>query len=339
MKRVQRNAVQAAPAADLVIAVDLGGTRMRVALYDGEHHALERQVEPTQAEEGPEAVVGRLIEAVRRTGEAAGWERIAGIGVSSPGPLDPWRGVVLWTPNLPGWENVPLADQLSEATQRPVFLGNDANLAALAEHRCGAGQGYSDLVYITVSTGIGGGILCGGQLVLGQGGVAGEVGHMVLKPDGPACNCGRRGCLEALASGTGIARAAQAAVLAGKPTRITALVDGDLERITARLVHQAADEGDDVAVAVFREAGRYLGIGIANLMCLLNPGVVIIGGSVAKAGELLFEPMEATRREQVDEVYWCPVVPAVLGDDVSLIGAAILAREGLVGRREEARRG
>jgi glucokinase len=339
VKREQGEMVESALAADLVVAVDLGGTWIRVALYDGEHQALERQAEPTHAEEGPESVIRRMIEAVHRVGAAAGWEQIAGIGVSSPGPLDPGRGVVLWTPNLPGWKNEPLAKQLSKATQRPVFLGNDADLAALAEHRYGAGQGYPDLIYITVSTGIGGGILVGGQLVLGQDGLAGEVGHMVLEPNGPLCNCGRTGCLEALASGTGIARAAREAVLAGRPTRITHLVNGDLKRITARVVHQAAQEGDDVAATVFRGAGRYLGIGIANLMCLLNPAVVIIGGSVANAGDLLWNAMEATHREQLDEVYWCPVVPAVLGDDVSLIGAAILAREGLQNLLEGAQHG
>jgi len=315
---------------DLVIAVDLGGTRLRVALYNAELEMLSRHEEPTLAEQGPESVLERLIAAVRAAGLNAGWQRVQGVGISAPGPLDPRQGVILWAPNLPGWENVPLVERVRAAVKRPVRLGNDANLAALAEHRCGAGQGCPDLVYLTVSTGIGGGILSGGQIVDGQRGLGGEVGHMSVEAHGPRCNCGNVGCLEALASGTAIARQARAYVEAGAQTLIADLAGGDLERISAKLVHEAADRGDVVAVDLFRKAGMYLGVGIVNLMYLLNPSVVVIGGSVAKAGDLLFVPMRATVRQRIHEVYWqdCPIVPAQLGDDVGLVGAAILALEG-----------
>jgi glucokinase len=319
---------------DLFIAVDLGGTQLRVALLDRSRQILVRHAEPTRADEGVESVLARLIAGVRRMGDAerAGWDRIKGIGVSAPGPLDPRRGVIHWAPNLPGWRDVPLADRLSQAVGRPVLMGNDGNLAALAEQRCGAGQGRPDLVYITVSTGIGGGIVSNGQLIIGRGGLGGEVGHMTVEPNGPRCNCGNVGCLEALASGPAIARQARELVEVGAQTAIADLVDGDQERITARVVHEVADRGDVVAVDLFRKAGMYLGIGIVNLMYLFNPGVVVIGGGVSKAGDLLFVPMQATIRQRIHEIYWgdCPIVRAQLGDDVGLIGAAILAMEGIM---------
>lgn len=319
---------------DLVIAVDLGGTQMRVAALDSAYQILARHSEPTEVEEGVDAVVDRLIACVRRIGDTAGWQRISGVGVSSPGPLDPWRGVIHWAPNLPGWQDVPLSDLLSEAVGCPVWMGNDGNLAALAEQRHGAGKGQLDLVYITVSTGIGGGIVSNGQLVLGHGGLGGEVGHMTVQADGPRCNCGNVGCLETLASGPAIARQAQELVALGARTHIADLVDGERERITAKVVHEAARQGDAVAVDLFRKAGMYVGVGIVNLMYLVNPGMIVVGGGVAKAGDLLFVPMQATIQQRIHKVYWeeCPVLPAALGDDVCLIGAAILAVEALEAR-------
>lgn len=319
---------------DAVIAVDLGGTQLRTALYGPQCQALARLAEPTRAHEGVESVLQRLIEGVRSMGDTAQvrWDRVKAIGVSAPGPLDPRQGVIHWAPNLPGWRDVPLADQLGKALGRPVFLGNDGNLAALAEQRCGAGQGQADLVYITVSTGIGGGIVSDGQLIFGQRGLGGEVGHMTVEASGPRCNCGNVGCLEALASGMAIARQARELVTAGARTRIADLVNGDLERVEAKVVHEAARQGDVVAVDLFRRAGMYLGIGIVNLMYLFNPGIVVIGGGVSKAGDLLFVPMLATIRQRIHEIYWqdCPIVRAALGDDVCLMGAALLAMEGMM---------
>lgn len=314
---------------DLVIAVDLGGTQLRAALYDPDLQVLVRHAGPTHADEGVAGVVGRLIAAVRAMGEEAGWERIAAVGVSAPGPLDPRQGVIHWAPNLPGWRDVPLAEWLRAEVDRPVFLGNDGNLAALAEQRRGAGRGHPDLVYITVSTGIGGGVISDGQLILGRGGLGGEVGHMTIEAHGPRCNCGNIGCLEVLASGTAIARQARELVAGGARTLMADLVAGDLARLTAKVVYEAASQGDAVAVDLFRKAGVYLGIGIVNLMYLFNPAMVVIGGGVSKAGDLLFVPMHTTIRQRIHEIYWarCPIVRPALGDDVCLIGAAILAME------------
>jgi glucokinase len=319
---------------DLVIAVDLGGTQLRVAAYSGGRHMAVRHSEPTKAAEGLEPVLSRIVAGIQVVGDKAGWDRVKAIGVSAPGPLDPWQGVILWAPNLPGWKDVPLGERLSQAVDRPVFLGNDANLAALAEQRHGAGKGYTDLIYITVSTGIGGGVISDNRLIIGRRGLGAEVGHMTVEAHGPVCNCGNIGCLEAMASGTALARQAREIVAAGIRTRIADLVGGDVERVSAKIIHDAADDGDPVAVDLWRKAGVYLGVGIVNLMYLFGPGVIVIGGGLTKAGDLLFAPMRVTVRQRIKEVYWrdCPIVSPALGDDVSLIGAATWALEGIKGR-------
>lgn len=318
---------------DVVIAVDLGGTQLRVAACSGGRQMIVRHAEPTKAAEGLEPVLDRMVTGIRAVGDEVGWDRVKAVGVSAPGPLDPWRGMILWAPNLPGWKDVPLGERLSKAVGRPVFLGNDANLAALAEQRHGAGQGYTDLIYITVSTGIGGGVISDNRLIIGRRGLGAEVGHMTVEAHGPVCNCGNIGCLEAMASGTALARQAREMVAAGIRTRISELVGGDAEKISAKIIHEAAEDGDPVAVDLWRKAGVYLGVGIVNLMYLFGPGVIVIGGGLTKAGDLLFAPMRVTVRQRIKEVYWkeCPIVSPVLGDDVSLIGAATLAMEGVKG--------
>jgi len=302
-----------------------------VAALSGGRQVVARHSEPTKAAEGLESVVKRMVASIRSVGEEAGWDRVKAIGVSAPGPLDPWRGVIMWAPNLPGWKDVPLGERLSQAVDRPIFLGNDANLAALAEHRHGAGQGYSDMIYITVSTGIGGGIISDGRLIIGRKGLGAEVGHMTVEAHGPVCNCGNIGCLETMASGTALARQAREIVAAGIRTRIAELVGGDAERVTAKIIHDAADDGDPVAVELWRKAGVYLGVGMVNMMYLFGPGVIVIGGGLTKAGDLLLAPMRVTIRQRIREVYWreCPIVAPTLGDDVSLIGAATWALDSI----------
>jgi len=322
-----------------IIAVDLGGTQIRVALSDENGHLQRRTATLTRAEEGPEPIIARIIASMRQALSNMPLEQVRGIGVAAPGPLDPWRGVIIWAPNLPGWHNVPLRERLADEFGRPVYLGNDANLAALAEQRFGAGQGIDDLIYITVSTGIGGGIITGGRLLLGSDGFAGEVGHQTLEPHGPRCNCGNIGCLEALASGPAIAREAVRRIQAGESSAIVDMVGGDLSKVTAKEVNEAAQAGDQLAIEVFHRAGFYLGVGIVNLLHLFNPRLIIIGGSVAKAGALLFDPMWETIRERAGAGYAeeLRIVPAALGDDVSLLGAVALVlseqERGVVGGR------
>ncbi len=311
----------------LIIGVDLGGTQTRAALVDREGNILHRTSYLTLAQEGMEAVMSRIKGAIHEVMDSADRGAIRGIGVAAPGPLDPWKGVILEAPNLPGWENVPLKDLLEEEFGLPVYVGNDANLAALAEQRFGVGRGVADLIYITVSTGIGGGIIVDNRLLLGAHGLAGEVGHQTLEANGPRCKCGNVGCLEVLAAGPAIARSAIQLIKTGVVTKISDLVDGDLDKITAKVVSQAAQAGDPVAVELFRQAGFYIGVGIVNLLHLFNPSLIIIGGGVAKAGALLFEPIRATVRERaMTSRYWenTPIVPAALGDDVGLLGAVAL---------------
>jgi glucokinase len=210
----------------------------------------------------------------------------------------------------------------------PVFVGNDANLAALGEHRFGAARGFDDIIYMTISTGIGGGIIQSGQLLQGHKGLAGEIGHVAVQPGGPLCGCGNRGCLEALASGTAIGHQAQTLAVAGHAPAILAAAGGDTSQISSKSVGQAAAQGDEIAIKLLRQAGRYIGIGIANLMHLFNPQRFVLGGGVTQTGPLLFKPIRRTvRRWAMNPMYWedTEIVPAGLGDDAGLLGALAFA--------------
>ena len=311
----------------LIVGMDLGGTQIRAALADGEGQILRRTSCLTRAGEGVEPVIGRIKGAIHEVIGTKAQGQPEGIGIVAPGPLDPRKGIILEAPNLGGWVNVPLKALIEEEFDLPVVVGNDANLAALAEHRFGAGQGVADLIYITVSTGIGGGIIIDNRLLLGAQGLAGEVGHQTIEAKGPPCNCGNIGCLEALAAGPAIARRAKELVRTGIETTIADFAEGNLDRITAKEVNLAAQAGDPVAIDIFRQAGFYIGIGIVNLLHLFNPSLILIGGGVAKAGHLLLEPIRATVRERaMSDYYWegVPIVPAALGDDVGLLGAVAL---------------
>jgi glucokinase len=311
----------------LVVGVDLGGTQIRAALADDEGNILRRTRCLTLAAEGVEPVIGRIKGAIYEVMGDTDQGQVQGIGIVAPGPSDPRRGVIREAPNLPGWVNIPLKALMAEEFDPPVVVGNDANLAALAEQRFGAGRGVADLIYITVSTGIGGGVITDNRLLLGAQGLAGEIGHQTVEARGPRCKCGNVGCLEALAAGPAIARYARELIQSGVETTIADRVGGDLDKISAKVVNQAAQAGDPVAIDVFRRAGFYIGVGIVNLLHLFNPSLIIIGGGVAKAGAILFEPIRATVRQRaMAEYYWneTPIVPAALGDDVGLLGAVAL---------------
>ncbi len=310
-----------------LIAVDLGGTQIRAALCDPQGQILRRIARPTLAAEGPAAVIRRLEEAIAAAMEGTPPEQIAGIGIGAPGPLNPISGIILEAPNLPGWINVPLRNMISARFGLPTFLGNDANLAALAEYTFGAGRGRPDMIYLTISTGVGSGIIVDGEMVLGAYGLGAEAGHIIVDPKGPQCGCGHYGCLEAFASGTAIARYVVSRIKAGKKTRITKMVGDDLNKVDARVVNEAAKLGDKLAIQAFQRAGKHLGIGIASLLRLFNPTMIVLGGSVTKAGTLLLDPMWTAIKEYAPAIYWegLSVVQAALGDDVGLLGAAALA--------------
>lgn len=309
-----------------VIGGDLGGTRFRVALADETGKLLQRRSWLTEADRGLAAVLERvqaLIAEVAATSPGS----VAGIAIAAPGPLDPWKGIVYRPPNLPGWDEVHLKEILEARFGIPVSVGNDANLAALAEWRFGAGRGSDYVTYVTVSTGVGGGVIDRGQLLLGSGGGAAEVGHMTIELNGPYCNCGNRGCLEALASGTAISRRAVERLEAGAQSSILSLAGGRLEVVTAELVVEAAHQGDAVAREVMWNAGYALGVGLANLMHLYDPQIIVLGGGVTNAGPLLFDPMHQAIQERAMAAFRrrTRITIAELGDDVGLYGAVALA--------------
>jgi glucokinase len=311
---------------DYYIAVDLGGTNIRAARCTKDGQILARTSRRTLAAEGETVVIERIIATI---GEV--WPTdasVRAIGISAPGPLDPWRGIVIQAPNLPGWSNVPLRDIVAKALHTPTRLGNDANLAALAEYHFGAGKGYDDMIYFTLSTGIGGGAISGGRLLLGAKGLAAEFGHISVDLNGPRCNCGSIGCVEAIAAGPAIAKNAMARIAAGEHSAISNLVEGDLSRVSAETVGEAALAGDPLARSVVREAGRAIGQAVVNVLHTLNPGIVVCGGGLTKMGDLLMQPIREMVSERVmNPNYVVDIILAQLGDDVALLGALALAME------------
>ena len=314
---------------ELFIGIDLGGTKIATALVDAEGKIRARDLRKTQAAEGQPAVVERMVDAASRVIAQAGvaLPQIMAVGVGAPGPINTKAGLVTTPANLPGWRNVPLKQLVEEALGIPTFLENDANAAALGEHLFGAGRGAENMIYVTVSTGIGGGVILNGQIYNGAAGAAGEIGHMTVLPRGPHCGCGNRGCLEALASGTAIAREGRELVVRGMPIVITELAEGDPDRVSAKLVAQAAEQGDIEAQEIIADAMTYLGVGMASLVNLFNPELIVIGGGLANMGKGLFGPVRRIidRRALHASAEVVKVVPAQLGHDVGILGAVAVA--------------
>ncbi len=314
-----------------VVAVDLGGTSLRVAAVDFHGKLLKRVSTPTRAEDGAAAVIDRIVDKIIEAVGPDGTRNAAAVAMGVPGPYDPRTGVVIEPPNLPGWNHIPIRDIMQSRLGVPVFVGNDANVAALGEHRFGAGAGADHMIYITVSTGIGGGIISNGKLLLGAEGGAGEVGHMTIDMNGPKCPCGNVGCLEVLASGTAIARDARARVAGGAVSSLRDAVKGQIEMITAETVVDEARAGDILSSELVRNAAIALGVGVVNLAHLFDPNLVIIGGGVSNAGPLLFKPVSDIVEQRAMKIVkrHLRILPAALGGDTGLIGAAALALDEL----------
>jgi glucokinase len=320
-----------------VIGVDLGGTNLRAAVVDIQAgRVLARQSVPTFAHQGHAAVISRmaaLIQGVLQMsqpapGQAGGQVQAVGIGV--PGTPDLVQGIVRLLPNLPGqWRDVPLGAEIESRLGLPVRLLNDVRAITLGEWAFGAGRRMNTVVCFAIGTGIGGGLIVNGRLHLGIDGTAGELGHTVVEPDGLPCSCGGRGCLELYTSGPAIAAMGAKAVLHGHTTQIDALVDHDLNRITVEVIVKAAQAGDPVAVQIFEQVGRYLGIAIGNMLHAVSPERVILAGGVAGAGALLLNPIWRTIRERVHlmPVDRVEIVSAQLGGDAGLVGSALWAAE------------
>jgi glucokinase len=306
---------------DYYIAVDIGGTQLRAACFPGENttpSAVQRR--PTQAKgHAPEENLAATIEAV--------WPsegQVLAIGVASPGPIDLRHGLVIKAPNIPQWHHFPIVAFLQDRFQVPVALDNDANLAALGEWKFGAGKGHHHLIYITVSTGIGGGVIIDDRLLHGVQGLAGELGHVTVLPDGPLCGCGQRGHLEAIASGTGIASAAAMRIKNGETS---VLAPG--EDISAREVAEAALAGDALCQSVLANASEFLGRALADYLHIFNPTAIIIGGGVSKSGDIFLKPMEKALRQSVMTSAYLDgliITKTALGDDPGLLGALALAQ-------------
>lgn len=314
-----------------VLAIDLGGTKIIAAAVLSTGEIISRKYSLTLADEGPRPVINRLSSAVAETMAQARLKTsdIAGIGIAAAGIIDTKEGIVTTSPNLSGWRDVPLRDIIAERLGLTTYLINDASAAALGEHRFGAGRGVDNLIYLTVSTGIGGGIIIDGELYLGADGCAGEIGHMIIETHGPQCNCGKFGCLEALASGSAMTRESVRRLNQGEKSSIIRLVDGRLESITAETVSLAARQGDSLACDIVARAANYLGIGLANLVNIFNPELIVIGGGVSKMGNMLLAPARKAVRELAFKLpaRTARIVRARLGSNAGIIGAAVYVFE------------
>jgi glucokinase len=298
-----------------IIALDIGGTQLRAAVYPPEG-VTPVAIQKT-ATRGMEAgVFERLTALVDSVWPV---EPVGAISVAAPGPLNPHTGMVISTPNIPAWKNYPLADLLFNKYKVPAFLGNDANLAAVGEWKYGAGQGHHDVLYLTISTGIGGGVISGDRLIEGCNGMAAELGHVTVLPGGPICTCGVPGHLEAVASGPAIARFVDAQIAAGRSSILKPGPEFD-----AHTIALAAEQGDELALEAFTRAGGFIGQAVADFLHIFNPSIVIFGGGVTQSGRLILDPIEsAMRRNIMDKSYLdgLRVATATLGDDAGLLGS------------------
>jgi len=302
------------------VAVDIGGTHIRTATYGTASNEPIKHNRIRSYAEKP-GTYDRLVQAIETI-----WpdeHQVVTIGMASPGPLDPHTGVILSTPNIPEWVNFPITEKLSEHFGVPVYLDNDANLAALGEWKFGAGIGHHDLLYLTISTGIGGGVIINDRLLHGYHGLAAELGHVTVLAGGPVCSCGFKGHIEALASGPSIVGYVADKLEAGSTSELRGV-----DPLNAQEVADAARRGDALAISAFARAGHYLGIAVASFLHVFDPSIVIFGGGVSQSGPLLFEPFEESLHKHVIHPRYLEnlvITTATLGDDAGLLGALALA--------------
>jgi glucokinase len=325
---------------DLLLALDFGGTKLSAALNSPSALPATGWLASRRAFSPPDAGAAHdqaTMLALARD-MLADYGQPSAVGVSFGGPVDFERGLVRLSHHVPGWEQTPLAAQLEQVFQAPVRVDNDANVAALGEVRYGAGQGYTSLMYLTVSTGVGGGLILDGRPWRGAGGLAGEIGHMSLDPEGPLCLCGKRGCVERYASGPYMAEDARRLILEStdRGRTLFELAGGQMEAITAQTLSLAAAQNDPLARQVLERGAWALGVGIGNAANLINPQAFLLGGGVTKAGDFWWDTVRKHARNTALPEVEFEVLPAALGDDAPLWGAVALAQEALVeGRRSQ----
>jgi glucokinase len=309
------------------LGIDIGGTKvLSIVAENGE--ILSEDYRLMEFDRGGDYAFQQVLNsshAAIASARNSGCDKVAGVGISSAGPLDPESGTIIKAANLHGWDGLPLASKLSEALLLPCRLENDASCAGLGEALFGAGRGANYMLYLTISTGIGGGIVINGQMYVGANGNAAEFGHMIVSPDGPLCGCGKRGCLEAFASGTNIARRYLELTRGARVSRDEALAAGT----TAADVVRLALEGDAAASQVWKEAIQFLGVGIGNLVNAFNPDVIVIGGGVSEAGDALFGPLrEAVGKTALPALYAaCRILPASRAPYSGALGACAVAAQ------------
>ncbi len=317
----------------LILGVDVGGTKIAAAVVTEEGKVISRGYSPTSAQAGPQVVIDSIFATIDRalSSSNVGLSQLCGIGIAAAGIIDSENGKVIFSPNLPGWHEVPLGDAVRQRFNVSTYLGNDASLAALGEWRFGVKKQVANLIYITVSTGIGGGIICNGKLYTGVLGAAGEIGHMTIDVNGPLCNCGNVGCWETLASGTALAREAVKHIKEGASTSIVEFAGGDLTKVDAKVVFEAAKQGDRLANELIARLGYYLGVGLTNVVNIFNPELILIGGGVAKMGDLLLDPAIRVVKERAftTSATSVQIRPALLGDDSSILGAVAFVLDNL----------
>jgi len=305
----------------LAIGVDLGGTNIKGGVVNLQGQVLKRMSSQTKAQEGPERVLDQIARLVQKL---KGEGKIEGLGVGCPGLVEPTLGMVRDPPNLKGWKEVKVKGELEERLGLQVEVANDVNAAALGELHFGAGRGVKDFICLTLGTGVGGGLILDGRLFTGSRGTAGEIGHLPVNIFGPRCRCGNYGCLERYVGAEYITERAQAKLKDNPQSLLSPLNRGG--RSTPKLIAEAAQRGDCLAKEVFQETGEIIGAALSGVVNLLNPELIIVGGGVAQAGELIFGPMRKALAERAmnEDIQRVRVVPALLGEDAGLIGSASL---------------
>lgn len=312
----------------LYVGIDLGGTNIKGGVTDAAGAVKHFESIETEGEQGRDHVLDRIAMLAERVRRGAGLEggQVAGVGIGSPGPLDTRRGIIYEAPNLPGWENLPLADEVQRRCGYQVFIENDANAAALAEAVAGAGKGTECMLMLTLGTGIGGGIVIGGRVWHGADDIAAELGHVSIHYDGARCNCGVKGCVEAYASATAVVRRTREALEAGEASALR-----DAPELTSAAIFKAAAEGDALAERIVAETIVYLAAAIGSLINVFNPEMVVLFGGMTNAGDQLFVPLrqEVARRCFPVGARRCQIVRSRLGDHAGVIGSAITVKQRL----------
>lgn len=322
---------------EMTLGIDLGGTKILAAVVDAENRIVARAKKKTKADGGAEAVIKRIVQVGQEAVEEAALEpgMLTCAGIGSPGPLDPWQGIVFEAPNL-GWKNVPLKALLEKEFGCPVALANDVNAGTWGEYVLGAGRGSKHCLGVFVGTGIGGGLIFDGKLFHGAANVAGEIGHMVLDPNGPECGCGQRGCVEALASRTAITREIRAAIDSGGKQAPDFKFKNSSGQIRSKELRAAWEEGDKATRKILEQAAAAMGLGLASAANLINPDRIVLGGGVVEAfggayTELVCAAFVGRAFKSVSDS--AELVEASLGDDAGVLGAALIAREMYVAAR------